>query len=332
MRNPFKSLSRPQLYAVLAGGTAIAGYAEYKHHQATGSWSPFATGTASRDTSDAASSTSGEVTDPDTGQSYSDIAVDPATSMTYASEISQFGSVAAAEAEVTQYGKTTNGSTEQYDTGYTYQQASTNLTTANGQNIYVSNSAWAQAVQAGLEDVSGSTSYDGTDIGTALGAYLQGEPLTPEQAQLISVARAEYGPPPVGNLQVITKPTVTATPPPTTTTTTAKPTQGYPAPTGLKVKHLSGRTYQVTWNLIKGTAATGPTPTSYTVAVSTAAWKTAVEQTVSVPDVAGNTTSTATVTVPASYGTGTFYFRVWANGNTGFGPKSAQTSLKITGL
>lgn len=330
MQNPFKNLSRPQLYAVLAGGTAIAGYAEYKHHQATGSWSPFATGTASRDTSDAASSTSGEVTDPDTGQSYSDIAVDPATSMTYAAEISQFGNVAAAEAEVTQYGRTTNGSTEQYDTGYTYQQASTNLTTANGQNIYVSNSAWAQAVQAGLEDVSGSTSYDGTDIGTALGAYLQGEPLTPEQAQLISVARAEYGPPPVGNLQVITKPTVTATPPPATTTTTTKPTKGYPAPTGLTVTHTSGRTYKVSWNLIKGTAATGPTPTSYTVAISNAAWKTAAETTVNVPDVAGNKTSQTTLTIPSSYGKGVFHVRVWANGTTGFGPQSASKTITVS--
>lgn len=331
MHNPFKDLSRPQLYAVLAGGTAIAAYAEYRHHAATGSWSPFATSSAeSQDTSEAATGSPGTVTDPTTGQEYSDTAVDPSTQMTYASEITQYGSVQAAEAEVSSFGGTAP-TTQSYDTGYTYAQQTDNLTTTSGENIYTSNSAWAQAVQAGLEDVSGSTSYDNVDIGTALGLFLQGEPLSADQASLINTAMAEYGRPPVGNLQIITTPTVTAPTPPATTTT--KPTESYPAPTGLTQKKTTGYVRQISWNLIKGTAATGPTPTSYTVAVDRVGdGKSIVDKTVSTPDTASGKgqTDVTILPLPTGWKSATYKIRVWANGTTGIGPKSASLEFVQT--
>lgn len=216
MDNPFKDLSKPQLYAVMAGGGLIGVYALYRHHKSTGSWSPFATSSSSTAGTAGVTTTSGTVTDPTSGTVYSDTAVDPNTGMTYAAEITQYGSVATADTEyVATFGGTNSSTgvqTQAYSTGYTYQQGSANYTTTSGQNVYVSNSAWAQAVQAGLEDVSGSPSYDGTDIGTALGAYLQGQPLTAAQAALISTARGEYGPPPQGAPPVTTVPVTTPAP------------------------------------------------------------------------------------------------------------------------
>ena len=98
--NPFSKLSKPQLYAVVAGGSAITAYALYRHHKVTGSWSPFATGSSSGVAPAGTSGSAATVTDPATGISYSTAAVDPLTDITYGSEISQYGSVAAAEAGV----------------------------------------------------------------------------------------------------------------------------------------------------------------------------------------------------------------------------------------
>ncbi len=218
IENPFSKLSKPQLYAVVAGGVAVSGYALYRHHASTGSWSPLSSGTASSAAS-ASSGTSptGTVTDPSTGQVYSDTAVDPVTQMTYASEIANYGTVAAADSEYAgTYGTSSNSvSAGEYDTGYVSATTTQGTTTTSGTDQYTSNSAWSQAVQAGLEDISGSTSYDGTDIGTALGAYLQGQPLTAAQNALINTAIAEYGKPPTGAPPVTLVPVTT----PTTTTT-----------------------------------------------------------------------------------------------------------------
>jgi hypothetical protein len=218
--NPFEKLSKTEKVAVIAGGSAILAFALYQHHKSTGSWSPFASGDTSNSGGDAAGG-AGTVTDPVSGSVYSDTAVDPVTNLTYASEISQFGSVQAAESQyaATSYGGTGGTVTPSaYDTGYSSASSLTGTTTASGTNVYTSNSAWAQAVQAGLTDVSGSSSYDGTDIGQALGAYLTGQPLTAAQAQVVQVAIAEYGPAPVGNLQIIKQPVAqpSATPPPVT--------------------------------------------------------------------------------------------------------------------
>lgn len=324
--NPFSKLSHGQLIAVLIGGGLIGVYAEYQHHKTTGSWSPFSTGTTTAgSTSTAAAGSPGTVTDPTTGQEYSDTAVDPSTQMTYASEISQYGSVTAAEAEVSQFGGSPP-STSSYDTGYTYAQQTDNLTTANGQNIYTSNSAWSQAVQAGLSSVSGSTSYDGTDIGEALGLYLQGEPLSPGQVNVINVALSEYGKPPVGTFQIIPASTATTG----TTTTSTKPTAPYPGPSGLTVKHTSGTSYTISWKPITGTAATGPTPTSYTVEITNAATGARVAYTtVSTPDAAGST-GTTTVTLPKVTKSTKYNVTVWANGTTGIAPKNSGTTITET--
>ena len=73
--NPFKKLSKTEIYVVIGGTAAIAAYAEYRHHATTGSWSPFATGNAAAVPADASGSPTGTVTDPKTGQTYSDTAV-----------------------------------------------------------------------------------------------------------------------------------------------------------------------------------------------------------------------------------------------------------------
>lgn len=309
--------------ALIVGGVSI-GWVVYRRHEGE-PVNPFAS-------SSSATAAAGTVTDPQTGSTYSDTATDPETGETFASEISQYGSVAAAQSALMSInaGTAATNNPSTLATGYVSDQSTSGITTSSGQNLYQSNSAWAQAVQAGLEDVSGTTTYNGVDIGVTLGKYLQGEPLTNAEAALIGTARAEYGPPPVGNLQIITVPAATTNPASSAPAPTTKPTQPYPAPSGLTVKHTGAgmpAVYLVSWNLIKGTSATGPTPTSYTVDVTTTAYKQVSQQTVSVPDNAGNKTSSATISIAK---TGTYIVRVWANGTTGIGPKSASYTLKVT--
>lgn len=215
LSNPFKHFSKPQLYIIIGSTVLITGYAEYRHHKATGSWSPFASGNGNSTAGAAASnSVSGTVTDPSTGQVYSDTAVDPITNLTYASEIANYGDVASADSEYSnQYGATTGavdvggGVTA---AGYQSNLASVGTSTITGNDVYTSNSAWAQAATAGLTDVG----YDGPTVSTALGAYLTGTPVTSAQATIINTAIAEYGRPPQGNLSVILEPTAKPSPTP----------------------------------------------------------------------------------------------------------------------
>jgi PASTA domain len=209
--NPFKKLSKTEIYVVIGGVTLITAYAEYRHHKTTGSWSPFASGSANAAGTGSeanGASPTGTVTDPATGQTFSDTQVDPITNLTYASEISQYGGVAAAESQYSSmYGASTGAvSGRNYDTGYPSAQAQIGVSTVNGNSVYTSNSAWAQAVTAGLEDISGGPTYDGTDIASALGSYLTGTPLSPGQATVVKTGIAEFGPAPVGNLQIIAQP------------------------------------------------------------------------------------------------------------------------------
>lgn len=217
MENPFKKLSKPQIYAVVIGGLAIGVYAEYRHHQSTGSWSPFATSQANGANGSGANAVSGTVTDPETGQVYSDTAQDPITGLTYSGEISQYGGVAAAETEYSsQYGATTGA----VDVGggaslpgYNSNLASVGTSTISGNDVYTSNSGWAQAATAGLTDVG----YDGPTVSTALGAFLTGTPLTPAEVTIVNAAIAEYGRPPQGNIQVIQQPVAKPSPTPVPT-------------------------------------------------------------------------------------------------------------------
>jgi hypothetical protein len=200
VENPFKGMKKWQLYTAVGGGGAIAGFLVLRHHSATGSWNPWSAGSQS------SQSSSQTGTDPVTGLPYSqDGATDPVTGQQYLAEAQQYGSVAAAEASVSAYGQSTaTGSGIPVNPASPVSTGSVN--TVVGTSVYTSNAAWAQAVQAGLEDVAGGTTYDGTDIGGALGAYLTQTPLTPAQAQVVSTGIAEYGAAPVGNLQIIMQP------------------------------------------------------------------------------------------------------------------------------
>lgn len=194
--NPFKNLSTNQKYIVIAGGGAIGFYALYRHKKSSGSWNPFSSSTAGANT------TAGSGIDPITGMPYSnDSATDPITGQQYLAEAEQYGSVAAAEASVSAYGQSTaTGSGIPVNPASPLSQGTIN--TPVGTNVYTSNAAWAQAATAGLVSVG----YDGPTVASALGKYLTEKPATPDEITIINTAIAEYGPAPVGNLQVIPAP------------------------------------------------------------------------------------------------------------------------------
>jgi hypothetical protein len=92
------------------------------------------------------------------------------------------------------------GTTENSGTGSSTEFGTDGTTSlapgAVGASTYTSNAAWDQAAIAGLEDISGGSSYNGTDIATALGDILQGQPVTAAQIQVWNAAVGEFGPPP----------------------------------------------------------------------------------------------------------------------------------------
>jgi PASTA domain len=197
-KNPFEGLPKPVIIggiAVTAGGSGLY---LYLHHKKTGSW--FGSGTAA---------TATDTTDPVTGLPTSeDNTIDPVTGLTYLAEATQYGSVATAESAVSAYGASSATGT---GTGVLPADGGVSGTTTSAAGsvnspTYTSDAAWAQAVQAGLSSVSGGTSYDGTDIGTAIGDYLENVPVTAAQASVINTALAEYGPPPSGAHQIIQAP------------------------------------------------------------------------------------------------------------------------------
>jgi hypothetical protein len=151
--------------------------------------------------------------DPVTGLPYSeDNTVDPITGETYLSEAQQYGSVSAAEAAYTASVAGTSSSPlsgGQVASGDYYGTSTGTL--GNGTVVpgttYGSNSAWAQAVEAGLTDLG----YSSTDVSAALGRYLANLSETTAQATIVQAALAEYGEPPVGSYQIITAPSSTAT-------------------------------------------------------------------------------------------------------------------------
>jgi hypothetical protein len=219
IENPFKNLSKPQLYAIVGGSVLIGGYIVVHHHSTSGSWNPFSSGTA---TTAATSGGTAASIDPVTGLPYSeDDATDPTTGLEYLAEAQEYGSVSAADSSVSAYGASTaTGSGIPVNSASPASTGSVN--TVTGSVIYTSNAAWAQAAEAGLTDVG----YASTDVATALGAYLTGEPVTSTEASLISVAVSEYGAPPVGTFQIILQPTTstgTTTPPSTTPQYTTVP-------------------------------------------------------------------------------------------------------------
>lgn len=194
LENPFKKLSKPQLYAAIGGTVIIGGFIEYKHHSSTGSWNPFSKGPTA----------TGSAIDPVTNLPASeDNQIDPITNLPYLAEAQQYGSVSAAEASVSAFGTSSNtGSGIGVSPASPGAGTTTLATGAVGASTYTSNAAWVQAAVAGLTDVG----YSATDVATALGDYVTQTPVTATQAQLINTAIAEYGPAPVGNLQIIQTP------------------------------------------------------------------------------------------------------------------------------
>ncbi|HUN30631.1 MAG TPA: hypothetical protein VMU95_01325, partial [Trebonia sp.] len=177
IENPFKGMPKWAIWASLAGGTAVTGYALWRHHQTTGSWSPFATSTTA--------SASSQDTDPVTGLPYSqDNATDPLTGLTYLAEAEQYGSVQAAEASVSQFGATVTSGNGTTTTAYGTPGTTTTASGGVSASTYTSNAAWSQSVQAGLTDIG----YNPTDVASALGLYLTGQPLTAAQAQIVNAA------------------------------------------------------------------------------------------------------------------------------------------------
>lgn len=154
--------------------------------------------------------------DPLTGLPTSqDNVVDPLTGSTYLAEAQEYGSVSAAEsalsggssvaaneADLLSNGGSGGGGFVGSDVG----GAPPNSNVVAG-TTYGSNSAWSQAVEAGLTDVG----YVPTDVSAALGRYLSNLSETPAQASIVQAAIAEYGPPPVGSFQIISAPPTTAT-------------------------------------------------------------------------------------------------------------------------
>jgi hypothetical protein len=227
--NPFKNLPKPVIIGGIVTVTAVTGFLLYRHHAATGSW--FGGGSSS-------ATTTASAIDPVTGLPTSqDNVVDPATNETYLAEAEQYGSVAAAEAAVSSYGTTVNSGTGS-STEFGQNGATTTAAGAVAASTYTSNAAWDQAAIAGLEDISGGSSYNGTDIATALGDILQGQPVTASQIQVWNAAVGEFGPPPSPVSPILAP----VTSPSGTTTGSAPSTPGTPTgTTEVTVPNVIGR-------------------------------------------------------------------------------------------
>lgn len=210
--NPFKGMSKPQIYASLAGATAIGGYLVYRHHKSSGSWNPWSSGSSSTPSATTSSTTIDPVTGLPTSQ---DDAIDPLTGLAYLAEATQYGSVAAAEADVSQFGQSSPSGSGIGVSPATYPVTNSPSGTQTGSN-YGSDSAWSQAAQAGLTDVG----YDAVQVASALGQFLTGQPLSttgsPSPWSIVATAIGEYGKPPSGIqpiMQPATGPATTATVP-----------------------------------------------------------------------------------------------------------------------
>lgn len=154
------------------------------------------------------SAAAGTVTDPATGASYPADGADPVTGQAYGQEISAYGSVAAAEAAAAGGAGAGSGLFDQgnlYGTGYdaaAYYGGGYGAGATVSGTVYTSDSTWAQAVTAGLQEIG----YTGTQVADALGAYLAGKRLTPDEARIVQDARAEFGKPPGGDYPVTQQP------------------------------------------------------------------------------------------------------------------------------
>lgn len=169
-------MSRGAAIAVGVGGVVVV-YFAYKQHKNAAA-------------NAAAASTTG-----------SNSNIDPQTGYAYGSAEDQ---AALSQMQGAGYGNTGYGSYGygSYGSG-SYGSGTTYAPNTQGSTTYADNAAWSQAVEAGLSQIG----YSSTDVASAIGRYLARLQVTPTQADIINVAVAEYGPPPVGSYSVILGPT-----------------------------------------------------------------------------------------------------------------------------
>lgn len=197
MENPVTRLAhnKPALYAVLLVSAVGVGWVVYR--KAKGE--PIL-GSASSSSSTA---TAPNAIDPLTGLPTSmDSQTDPQTGQTYLAEAQAYGSVAAADSQLGGLGLDNGGGSAGNQVPATQPNGTVSGSTNPPGSPYSSNAGWAQAVQAGLVDVG----YDATTVGRAIGEFLTGTPLDAADEAIVKTAIAEFGQPPVGNLQVISAP------------------------------------------------------------------------------------------------------------------------------
>ena len=281
--------------------------------------------------------------DGTTGNAGDPNSTDPATGMTYGDEQAGYG---------TQGYQDTSQGPDYGATGYydpnTGQWVYGN--TGTGQAAATTNQAWAQ-------DAISYLSNQGVDSGAlsaALGAYLQGQPVTSDQVTLIDQAIAAEGYPPqagannyppginesgtasqggtggsgggvTGSGSGSPGPGGTGTGGSSSGASTTGPFQPvrYPAPTGLKASGVSRTGYRLSWNAVKGPH--GETPTGYTVATYSSSGALVDEFTVT-----GTSTS--------EYGRGgkglpkgTYHSDVWADGGQQAPPHASTGTITLKG-
>jgi hypothetical protein len=110
-------------------------------------------------------------------------------------------------------------------------------TTTDGTNgAITTNAQWSQQAVELLSEAG----YDATTVYAALGAFLAGQSLTPDQATIARAALAAAGQPPVGGPFTVREQAATQT--------------NLPAPTGLKSDSQTSSTVHLTWSAVTGAA------------------------------------------------------------------------------
>lgn len=250
----------------------------------------------------------------------SDAGIDPATGYAYGSPEDQ---AAIAAQEGYGNGVTTSSDIVGYDASGNpiYSTSSGGSSGYTGITSYPDNAAWAQAAEAYF------TSNNLGDVSAALGAYIAGSGVTPDQENLIHEVIAYFDNPPVNGPMgyppsiKLSAPPQGGTPVPGGSTggTTGGSTGGsswtFPAPS-VSASHQTTGGYRLSWNAVTGPQ--GQKPTGYTV------------HTISGGRTVDNFTVNGTST--AEYGQGgkgmpkgTYTTEVWANGAPAAPPHGSVT-------
>jgi hypothetical protein len=295
-------MKKGYVIAIAGGGLVIAVYI-YRKQKATNA----ATNAAATTLATTGGQLNGYPWDGTVGNSADPQSEDPTTSMTYAQEAAEgtgvYTSASGAGASTPLAGLS----------GVT-------TTSTSASSAPTTNSAWAQQATANLVSIG----YASTDVAAALGQYLASLPLTAAQQNIVQVALAEDGPPPVGSFSIITTgPTPTPAPTPTPTPTpspsptpTPTPSGGGTKPgaiTGLRLVSKTANAVTLAWNAASGA-------THYNIAYG-------------YPSVSQfHTTSNGpSVTIGFAAGHGSdYHFQVTAQNAAGNGPYS--TPLIVTGI